>query len=628
MEGQTNPDFGEKDGLQMHASFGRLMNYVMKDSPGSVDDPSLEPSILSGHELSVSPMMGHPQSSFPGQIFSVTDVSPAWGFSTEETKILITGFLYEGYLHLAKSSIYCVCGDACHPAEIVQSGVFRCLVSPHSPGLVNLYLSFDGCNPISQVLTFEYRAPLACDTMISSEDKSSWEEFSVQMRLARLLFSTSKNLSILSGKVSPKTLKEAKMFARKTSHIADGWAYMIESIENNKISFQRAKDSLFYLALKNRLHEWLLEKVIEGCKTVDRDDKGQGVIHLCAILDYTWAVRPFAWSGLSLDFRDKSGWTALHWAAYYGREKMVGVLLSAGAKPNLVTDPNSKDPDGCTAADLASKKGYDGLAAYLAEKALVEHFKDMTIAGNVSGSLQSCPLADSVYLGNLSEEELYLKDSLAAYRTAADAATRIQAAFREQSLKLRTKAVQFANAEDEARNIIAAMKIQHAFRRYDTRKKMAAAARIQHRFHTWKIRKEFLNMRRQAIRIQAVFRGFQARKKYRKITWSVGVLEKAILRWRMKRRGFRGLEVCSVEAVEDLNQEIDVEEDFFKASRKQAEERIERSVVRVQALFRSKRAQQEYRRMKLAYDQARVEYERLVTPNNDMGIGDYKSFSY
>ncbi|KAL6982516.1 hypothetical protein U1Q18_042280 [Sarracenia purpurea var. burkii] len=87
MEGQTNPDFGEKDGLQMHASFGRLMNYVMKDSPGSVDDPSLEPSILSGHELSVSPMMGHPQSSFPGQIFSVTDVSPAWGFSTEETKV-------------------------------------------------------------------------------------------------------------------------------------------------------------------------------------------------------------------------------------------------------------------------------------------------------------------------------------------------------------------------------------------------------------------------------------------------------------------------------------------------------------------------------------------------------------
>lgn len=57
-----------------------------------------------------------------------------------------------------------------------------------------------------------------------------------------------------------------------------------------------------------------------------------------------------------------------------------------------------------------------------------------------------------------------------------------------------------------------------------------------------------------------------------------------------------------MEAVEDN----DVEEDFFKASRQQAEERVERSVVRVQAMFRSKKAQQEYRSMKLAYDQARV----------------------
>lgn len=40
--------------------------------------------------------------------------------------------------------------------------------------------------------------------------------------------------------------------------------------------------------------------------------------------------------------------------------------------------------------------------------------------------------------------------------------------------------------------------------------------------------------------MQAVYRGFQVRKHYRKICWSVGVLEKALLRWRMKRRGFRG----------------------------------------------------------------------------------------
>ncbi|GAV70877.1 IQ domain-containing protein/CG-1 domain-containing protein/Ank_2 domain-containing protein [Cephalotus follicularis] len=362
---------------------------------------------------------------------------------------------------------------------------------------------------------------------------------------------------------------------------------------------------LFELTLKNRLKEWLLERIVGGHKSTEYDDKGQGVIHLCAILGYTWAIRLFSLSGLSLDFRDKLGWTALHWAARYGREKMVAVLLSSGAKPNLVTDPTSKNPSGCTPADLAYMNGYEGLAAYLSEKALVAQFEDMSVAGNISGTLQT-HTADTLNQENISEEELYLKDSLAAYRTAADAAARIQVAFREHSLKVRTTAVEISNPEYEARNIIAAMKIQHAFRNFETKKKMAAATRIQYRFRSWKIRKEFLNMRRQAIRIQAAFRAFQVRMHYRKILWSVGVLEKAVLRWRLKRKGFRGLQVAPVEAAPDQRQESDTEEDFYRTSRKQAEERVVRAVVRVQAMFRSKKAQQEYRQMKLAHNEAQV----------------------
>lgn len=106
--------------------------------------------------------------------------------------------------------------------------------------------------------------------------------------------------------------------------------------------------------------------------------------------------------------------------------------------------------------------------------------------------------------------------------------------------------------------------------------------------------------------MQAAFRGFQVRRQYRKIIWSVGVLEKAILRWRLKRKGFRGLQVNPDQEMEEEKQESDIEEDFFRTSRKQAEERIERSVVRVQAMFRSKKAQEEYSRMKLTHSQAKV----------------------
>lgn len=218
-----------------------------------------------------------------------------------------------------KYSLSCVCGDVCAPAETVQVGVYRCLVLRHSPGLVHLFMSFDGHKPISQVLNFEYRTPLLSNLVVASEEKHKWEEFRVQLRLAHLLFSTSKSLSILSNKVSPNALKEAKKFSLKTSNISNSWAYFIKSIDDNKPPSPQAKDSLFELTLKNRLKEWLLERVIEGSKTIECDFQGQAVIHLCAILGYTWAVYLFTWSGLSLDFRDKHGWTALHWAAYCGR---------------------------------------------------------------------------------------------------------------------------------------------------------------------------------------------------------------------------------------------------------------------------------------------------------------------
>lgn len=234
-------------------------------------------------------------------------------------QILVVGVFNEKHMHLSNSNLFCVCGDVCVPAEIIQSGVFRCMVTPQSLGVVNLFLSFDGHKPISQLMAFEFRAPPTTTLITSVDEKPDWQDLQIKMRLAHLLFSTSKSLNILSSKVAQKTLKEAIMFAQKTRHIVDSWDILVNSIAEKRVHFQRAKNSLLELTLQNRLLEWLLEKVLEGGKIPDRDDEGQGVIHLCAILDYNWAIYPYSWSGLSLDFRDKFGWTALHWAAHYGR---------------------------------------------------------------------------------------------------------------------------------------------------------------------------------------------------------------------------------------------------------------------------------------------------------------------
>ncbi|CAI8585401.1 unnamed protein product [Vicia faba] len=608
----------------MNGSVGNSFYYQVAGSPGEVhsfEASALESSIASSvHDpFSSLPMEHNQQPSLPEQVFHLTELAPAWASSTEKTKVLVTGYFHNDYQHFAKSNLVCVCGETIVPVEIVQVGVYRCWVMPHSPGFVNLYLSFDGHKPISQIVNFEYRTPILHDPTASMEDTYNWIEFRLQMRLSHLLFTTQKTLDLFSSKVSPTALEETKKFASRTLFISKSLQHFMKSSDANTPPFPQAKNTFFEIALKNKLREWLLERIVLRCKTAEYDAHGQGVIHLCTLLGYTWAITLFSWSGLSLDFRDKFGWTALHWAAYNGMEKMVATLLSCGARPNLVTDPTPQNPGGCTAADLAYMNGYDGLAAYLSEKSLVEQFNDMSLAGNISGSLETTT-TDPVNPENLTEDQLYLKDTLAAYRTTAEAAARIQAAFREHSLKLRYQSVQFSSPEEEARQIVAAMKIQHAFRNFETRKTMAAAVHIQHRFRTWKLRKKFLHMRCQAIKIQAAFRGFQVRRQYRKILWSVGILEKAILRWRLKRKGFRGLEVSPVEDMINEKHESDVEEEFFKTGRKQAEERVERSVVRVQAMFRSKKAQQEYSRMKMAHSQAKLELELEDLLNSDVDM--------
>lgn len=63
--------------LRNQDSFGRWMNYIMADSPGSVDDSVLDSSVSSNHDPSTVNEL----------IFNITEVSPAWAFSTEKTKV-------------------------------------------------------------------------------------------------------------------------------------------------------------------------------------------------------------------------------------------------------------------------------------------------------------------------------------------------------------------------------------------------------------------------------------------------------------------------------------------------------------------------------------------------------------
>ena len=73
---------------------------------------------------------------------------------------------------------------------------------------------------------------------------------------------------------------------------------------------------------------------------------------------------------LKCGFQDKSGLTALHWAASRGREACVAALLAKGADPTCLSHTFDSNL-GCTAADMASSAGHTGIAAVLAEASLV-----------------------------------------------------------------------------------------------------------------------------------------------------------------------------------------------------------------------------------------------------------------
>ncbi|KAJ6837676.1 calmodulin-binding transcription activator 4-like isoform X2 [Iris pallida] len=132
---------------------------------------------------------------------------------------------------------------------------------------------------------------------------------------------------------------------------------------------------------------------------------------------------------------------------FFCREGMVAALLAAGASARAVTDPTPQDPVGKTAGAIAAAFGHTGLAGYLSEADLTSHLLSFAMEENeiskVSGEMEADRAVESIsqrsvqmHVGG-TEEELSLKDSLAAVRNAAQAAARIQSAFRAHSFRKR-----------------------------------------------------------------------------------------------------------------------------------------------------------------------------------------------
>ena len=205
-------------------------------------------------------------------------------------------------------------GDVEVPAEIIQDGVISCEAPSNHLGKVNLCITSGNRVPCSEMREFEFRNKTTSCTRCNSletEGSKSLEDLLLLVRFAEMLLSasTTKDDRIESGSYLSTEQKDDD----------DSWSHII--IDTLLDGTRTSSDTVNWLLeelLKDKLQLWLSNRRDEGTGC-SLSKKEQGIIHMVSGLGFEWALNPILSCGVNINFRDINGWTALHWAARFGR---------------------------------------------------------------------------------------------------------------------------------------------------------------------------------------------------------------------------------------------------------------------------------------------------------------------
>ncbi|CAA3029837.1 calmodulin-binding transcription activator 3 [Olea europaea subsp. europaea] len=630
-----------REGLKKLDSFDRWMSNELGDVTESQMQPGSGPSWETvgveggGDDSGISAQV--PLDNYilgpslsQDQLFSIDEFSPNWAYAGSEIKVVIMGKFLRSHEEVEKYKWACMFGELEVPAEIIADGVLCCRILSQKTGRVPFYVTCSNRLACSEVREFEFRTTDVQVVDIADAGSIISSETALHMRFGKLLSLGSVQTSVQKGAAENDLCSKISSLLKDDSE----WEQMLNLTTQDEFSVDRVQDQLLQKLLKEKLYYWLLQKVAEGGKGPNiLDEGGQGVLHFAAALGYEWAIQPTIAAGVSVNFRDANGWTALHWAAYYGRERMVAFLISIGAAPGALTDPTPKCPSGRTPADLASCNGHKGIAGYLAESALSEHLVSLDLKNSKEGNNEEKAVetvsertATLVGYGDL-PHGLSLKDSLAAVRNATQAAARIHQVFRVQSFQ-RKQTKEYGDGEfgmsDE--RVLSLLSVKGKKTGRHDEPMHSAAISIQNKFRSWKGRKEYLLIRQRIIKIQAHVRGHQVRKNYKKIIWSVGILDKVILRWRRKGRGLSSFkpEALTAGTSMQVTEPKEDDYDFLKEGRKQTEERLQKALARVKSMVQYPEARDQYRRLLNVVSEmqeTKADYDTILN-NPDVNFDD------
>ncbi|CAK7334653.1 unnamed protein product [Dovyalis caffra] len=315
------------EGLKKLDSFTRWMSKELGDVEPQVQSSSGTYWITADSENGVgdsgNPSQGHldtyllSPSLSQDQLFSIIDFSPNWAYAGAEIKVLIMGRFLKSREEAENCKWSIMFGEVEVPAEVIADGVLHCNTPLHKAGRVPFYVTCSNRVACSEVREFEYRLSHPHDITYNYSD-SAIED--LNMRFGKLLSLS----SVSPPKYDSSGEDEISQLNSKINSLLnednETWDQISQLTLEEGFSTEKVKERLVQKLLKEQLHVWLLQKAAEGGKGPSvLDEGGQGVLHFAAALGYDWALEPTIVSGVSVNFRDVNGWTALHWAASYGR---------------------------------------------------------------------------------------------------------------------------------------------------------------------------------------------------------------------------------------------------------------------------------------------------------------------
>jgi hypothetical protein len=233
--------------------------------------------------------------------------------------VIVGDFLYN-----PSHSSWVLFGDVKVPVEIIQQGVIRCHTPCLGAGKVRMCVLDENEKPCTEARDFEF-VEKTTSVMINGDGKpcnearefefqqsltKSGEELLLLLNYVQMLFDD--NGCELFSKFSLLLPNVQCGFQTNPSEIIRG------SCE--QLDHEHAVNCIMEVMLNNKFQDWLSSKFEQNCDGKYLLPKQyHGVIHTIAALGYDSALKQLLSSGVPINYRDANGWTALHWAARFGR---------------------------------------------------------------------------------------------------------------------------------------------------------------------------------------------------------------------------------------------------------------------------------------------------------------------